>query len=349
MVATNNIQLTTHEHLMSEIPPDLSERLNASPRLRFWLNRKYKKELSCLSQGEFIRQWETSLDRGEVDGILWVAVTKSDLSREARRRVFGDMHMEMHVRAIKMEKERERLTKKKERSGMLSKKLKEANRRIKTVRRENERLQEELSEKGRLYDDLERKKCELEKELLRRSKESTVSSLTKENEPLQKEGGNYFEQISSLHITLRDLEDRNRKLLLKLNKQRQINSLLLKELEKSIDQLSASSRHAEQFLPLDLSQMRILIVGGLPKMEFLYRRLIEENGGMFDYHDGHVRGGIREIEHQVRRADVVLCPVDYNSHAAALAVKRLGKKHRKPVRMLPSSSLSAISQALLAV
>jgi len=184
---------------------------------------------------------------------------------------------------------------------------------------------------------------------LRHRKDSVVSKPKKENEPLQKEGENYFEQISSLHITLRDLEDRNRKLLLKLNKQRQINSLLLKELEKPIDQLSGSSRHAEQFLPLDLSQMRVLIVSGLPKMEFLYRRLIEESGGMFDYHDGQVRGGIKDLEHQVRRADIVLCPVDHNSHAAALAVKRFGKKHRKPVRMLPNSSLSAISQDLLVI
>jgi hypothetical protein len=287
------------------------------------------------------------LDRGVVEGILWVAVTKSDLSREARRRIFGDVHMEMHVRSTQMGKERERLTKERERSGMLSKKLKEANRRIKTVGRENERLQEELLKKCRLYDDLEMKNWQLEKELLRRSKESTVCSLTKENEALQEEGGNYFEQISSLHITLRNLQDRNRKLFLKLNKQRQINSLLRKELEKSRDQLPASSRHTEQCLPLDLSQMRILIVGGLPKMEFLYRRLIEESGGMFEYHDGHVRGGIKDLEHQVIRADVVLCPVDYNSHAAALAAKRFGKKHGKPVRMLSNSSLSAISQALL--
>jgi len=77
--------------------------------------------------------------------------------------------------------------------------------------------------------------------------------------------------------------------------------------------------------------------------------LVEESGGMFDYHDGHVSGGIKQLEHQVRRADVVLCPIDYNSHAASLAVKKLGKKHRKPVKILSNSSLNSISQTLLAV
>jgi DNA repair exonuclease SbcCD ATPase subunit len=406
----NNMQITTHEHLMNDMAPDLTARLAGPPRLRsweidasfkcpvigwcldiaeqreilrkegicvkdksdfeahgllveslmdenhisrrldFWLNRKYKKELkkfSALAQGEFIEQWEASLKRGEIEGILWVAVTKADLSREARTRIFGDVHMEMHVRAAQIGKERQRFDKEKERSGILSRKLKEANRRTKTVRRENERLQEELSKKSRLYDDLARKNCELGKKLLRRSKESTISSLTKKHEALQEQGQKYVEKISSLETKLRNLQTRRRNLLVKLNKQRQINFLILKELEKPLGQLSASSRHAEQSLPLDLSQMRILIVGGLPKMELLYRRLIEESGGMFDYHDGHMRGGIKELDHQVRRADVVLCSIDYNSHAASLAVKRLGKKHGKSIRMLSNSSLSAISQALL--
>jgi hypothetical protein len=47
-----------------------------SRKMDRWLNRKYKKEmrkLSGLAQEEFIRQWEASSDREEVEGILWVA------------------------------------------------------------------------------------------------------------------------------------------------------------------------------------------------------------------------------------------------------------------------------------
>ena len=43
----------------------------------------------------------------------------------------------------------------------------------------------------------------------------------------------------------------------------------------------------------------------------------------------------------------MLCPVDCNSHAACSLVKKLGKKHKKPVQMLFGSSLNAISRALL--
>jgi hypothetical protein len=323
-----------------------------SRRLDLWFNRKYRKELKDLSGlrgGEFLRHWEAWFDRGEVEGILWVAVTKPDLSIEARERIFGDVHMEMHVRAAEIGKERQKLDKERERREVLSTKLKEANRRNKGITRTNERLQKELTEKGRLYDALERKSCELEEELSRLSKESTVSSLERKNKALEEEGEKYSKQISNFQIKLTRLQDHNRKLLSKLKKQRQLNSFLLKDLEKRMDQLSGSRRGEEKFPLLNISQVRILIVGGLPKMEFLYRRLIEESGAMFEYHNGHMSGGTKGLEHQIRRADVVLCPVDHNSHAAALAVKTLGKKHGKPFRMLSNSSLSAISETVLEI
>ncbi len=96
-----------------------------------------------------------------------------------------------------------------------------------------------------------------------------------------------------------------------------------------------------------LCRKRILIVGGINRMEFLYRQLIEKNGGIFEYHNGHIKGGKRELEDRVRRADIVLCPVNINSHNACSVVKQMGKKHRKSVRMLAGSGLGTISQALL--
>ncbi|MCP4579159.1 MAG: DUF2325 domain-containing protein [Deltaproteobacteria bacterium] len=96
----------------------------------------------------------------------------------------------------------------------------------------------------------------------------------------------------------------------------------------------------------DLCQRRVLMVGGLTKMESLYRQVIEDNNGIFEYHDGYMQNGIKNLESRVRRADMVLCPVNCNSHAACALVKKLGKKHKKTVRLLAGSSLSAIGEAL---
>jgi hypothetical protein len=75
----------------------LGQENRLSRRIDSWLNRKYQKEVkefSSLRQEEFIKHWNASLKKGEVESILWVAVTKADLSTEAKRSIFGDVHVE---------------------------------------------------------------------------------------------------------------------------------------------------------------------------------------------------------------------------------------------------------------
>jgi phage terminase large subunit-like protein len=59
-----------------------------------------------------------------------------------------------------------------------------------------------------------------------------------------------------------------------------------------------------------------------------------------------MKKGVKKLENRLKRADVVVCPVSCNSHAACSIVKNLAKKHNKTVHMLANSSLSAVSQAL---
>jgi len=92
---------------------------------------------------------------------------------------------------------------------------------------------------------------------------------------------------------------------------------------------------------------RILIVGGITKIKEHYKKLIEENGSIFEYHNGYMKGGAKGLKNQVRRADLVLCSVNCNSHNACSVAKKLGKKYSRPVHMLAGSGLSSISQALL--
>lgn len=96
----------------------------------------------------------------------------------------------------------------------------------------------------------------------------------------------------------------------------------------------------------DLCKKRVLIVGGIERMEKAYRKLVEEHGGIFEYHAGHMKSGGKGLENSVQRADFVLCPVNCNSHGACLKVKSLGKKFKKPVHMLSNFSLSAVARTM---
>lgn len=96
----------------------------------------------------------------------------------------------------------------------------------------------------------------------------------------------------------------------------------------------------------ELCRKRVLIVGGVERMEALYRTLIEGRGGELDYHSGHLRNGIDSLKRSLCRADIILCPVNCNSHGACLKVKELAKKHKKTFYMLPNGSLSTLSRLL---
>ena len=106
---------------------------------------------------------------------------------------------------------------------------------------------------------------------------------------------------------------------------------------------------AESCPSFNLCRQRVLIVGGIERMESRYRKLVEEEGGgILEYHAGHMRGGKKQLEKCLQRADVVLCPVNCNSHGACLMVKNLAKKYRKPVHMMPNFSISAVAGVISA-
>lgn len=96
----------------------------------------------------------------------------------------------------------------------------------------------------------------------------------------------------------------------------------------------------------ELCRKRVLIVGGVERMAALYRTFIEGRGGELDYHSGHLRNGIDSLKQSLCRADIILCPVNCNSHGACLKVKELAKKHKKTFYMLPNGSLSTLSRLL---
>jgi hypothetical protein len=145
---------------------------------------------------------------------------------------------------------------------------------------------------------------------------------------------------------IKALKEKNRSLASKLGCQGELNRRIRNEARSIIAELVAKNRCDQSCPSFDLCQKRILIVGGMSRMELLYRELIESSGGIFEYHDGYMKKGSRQLESRLRRADVVLCPVNCNSHNACSMVKRLAKKYQKPVQMLANSSLQAISRAI---
>jgi DNA repair exonuclease SbcCD ATPase subunit len=98
---------------------------------------------------------------------------------------------------------------------------------------------------------------------------------------------------------------------------------------------------------IDLCRRRVLVVGGLKKLEVLYRDLVGKMNGDFYYHDGDCHNGGSNLTELIRQSDIVICPVDVNSHAACLMVKKTCRKGDKPYYMVRKSSISTVYKTLI--
>ncbi len=279
------------------------------------LERKYKDQaasLWVLPEKELLARWRVALDAGEHAGVLWTVSARPDLSCRVKREIFGSLHMLMHASL--------------EQIGDLRRSL----------ARENERNAELDAARRDAIEDRER----LEKELLRHCtghESSEVAGLKARVHELERQRAARERSMAAL---LRD----NERLAAELATQRRTCDAI--GLDGGTERMRNSKGCGGGCPAQGLCGRRILIVGGLDRMETGYRSLVQSHGGICEHHNGQVRGGRRRLETSVRRADLVICLADCNSHAACSAVKVLGKKLGKPVRMLGNSSLNSVSEVL---
>ena len=69
-------------------------------------------------------------------------------------------------------------------------------------------------------------------------------------------------------------------------------------------------------------------------------------GAHFLHHTGECPRGGKELAHLVKRANIVLCAWDHNSHQTCEAVKAICKTLGKPYYFLSSSEVSRVRRFL---
>jgi hypothetical protein len=316
-----------------------------SKRVDRLLHRKYlqkSSELMEMNEPVFKEYWKEYFDIGELGLLVYAAAAKQDLSPEAKRELFGIIHMNMHETANVNAELCKELAKVREARSEADEKLKELKQANRALRKESKKLRKswetmriELAMAKKERDRLMSELLGLRDDLDELEGQSSVNAEEPDNS-------------SQEHLLLEkiaELEKRNSRLLKNLNHQQKENNILQGLLQSMA---SNNGQPCDETCPsFDLCRKRVLIVGGISKMKTYYREVVEAKGGQFEYHDGDLRGGIRALEGRFKRADIVLCPVDCNSHAACSVVKKLGRKHNKPVQMLHGSSINAVSWALL--
>lgn len=313
------------------------------------LNRKFKGEMTSLgdlNEKVFMGHWASCFYSGKYAGALWAAVTRPDLSDKCKGEIFGAVHMSMHGNAEQSARFKQRLMFHREEAVRMSVKAQEASRSRKTVQKENAKLRKDREVLRVGLAAREKEIRQLNQTLSSLKSAETASALELENDRLSSDLAHYTEAMKEQDSLLAELMKENRQLSHALAREKEVGVSLQSELKTLIQAASLINRCDETCPSYDLCQRRVLMVGGLTKMASFYRQVIEGCNGIFEYHDGYMQKGVKTLENRLKRADMVLCPVTCNSHAACALVKKLGKKHKKPVRLLANSSLSAVGEAL---
>lgn len=291
-----------------------------------------------------LERWRVSYRKGNYLPAFWGTVTRARLSEQAKYEIFGMVHMSMHKTADEHAHNRQRLI-------FLENRLAAQDEKIKALGASRRQLQKDFNEFARRAASLQsaldaerKKKDQITVEPASPAQQQVLTA--EDNRRLRDKLEEKNRRIGELQQTVAELGKKVAQQKAALSEQKESQANLRQDSRETLGRLLENTLCSEDCPSFNLCRKRILIVGGIARMEAQYRRIIEEGGGVFEYYERHMKGGPRQLENSLKRADIVLCPVNRNSHAACSPVKNLGKKHRKPVHMLPNFSLSAVTQAM---
>jgi len=344
-----------------EVHRDIMEEVGtATPvarRVDAFLKRKFADAIAkvkCLPEEELLPLLKAAIARGDAAEALYCVAMRKALSVDTLVSVVGEAHMMGHTTATDLLAAR----KKELKSAARVKELTES---LEAERRERRRLGRELQlmadEAKALQLALEKRAEEpvtvtpppvpvdlesfaadadaLKKERAkRREKERERDALAREARKHEREKRKLKIRVFELESETKDLAD-------------EVMSLAIGRPAPSLASLPCKGRGCSTCPEMETCSRRVLMVGGLSRMEPHYRRVAEAKGLGFEYHDGTMSGGRKCLENQVTRCDMVVCPVTCNSHNACRSVKKLCSKHNKEIRFLPTSSISALTGVLL--
>lgn len=327
-----------HQLIMSK----LHEQNNVSTKVNNFIRNqaaKQMKKIAGLGEEQIRTLWAQNLKKNHAGPMMYAIISHEDTGPELLLDIIGEVHMQAHANmneiftvrkqqllmADALSAEKKKSASKIQDIRILMTAKKSDARIISQLRSENRSLSRQVSETKttpQIIQTYEREIADL-KDLLFQG----------ENQLREKE-----REKRALQIQLFESKDENKFLkegLLALSE----NSPL--SLPK--DCSNCSPENCPQY---QLCAQRVFMIGGITKMKSFYKDMVENAGGKFDYHDGYLKSGHANLEARVKRCDVVLCPVNCNSHNACLAVKKLCNRYQKPLKILNSSSLSAVSQAI---
>lgn len=289
--------------------------------------------------------WKQHLERGEVAGAMWAALTHKAGSRDVRHAVYADVHMLSHQVGAGQAADLRRLE-------WLDR---EYARLIEREKAESARHGREISARDARIQQLERETVEI------RQRAQEASPLRQRLEAL--ESGLAMTDMARRLMNLTDeaarLRERNAAL------QARVDALdaECRSLREEIDAATREHDALERMwlgdpqgdgdcdgeclsCPSQLHGRCVLCVGGRTPLLPQYRQLAERLGVRLIHHDGGKEESLSRLPALLASSDAVICPTDCVSHPAYFQLKQHCKQAGKPCVLARTSGVASFAAAL---
>ncbi|MFZ6780231.1 DUF2325 domain-containing protein [Undibacterium sp. Ji83W] len=283
------------------------------------------------------RLWLAAIDKGDVAGAFWAALTHPRCDADLQDGLCRDMHMLQHQAGASVRIDIARFNALVEQNKLLTREL----------GRVQERHNRALAEKTREIEKQNTQLIQLRAESI--GKDSSIHFLSSD--------------IAALKAEIPELETRQR-LLKKIEQmaerqtetENQVRELKQKLAEASKAAADIQEQAAEQSrqqpeekvypITLHLKQKTVLCVGGRSGNVPTYRDLIERIGGRFAHHDGGLEDNQSLLDASLAAADLVICQTGCISHTAYWRVKDFCKRTGKRCVFVENPSVSSLARGL---
>ena len=310
-------------------------------RMQKFLDEKYKDYLEYWDdKTNYLYIWNKMMAEDNVGGYLYGLIRQADISKDEIKEISGSLHILAYYKMQKISKIKQDFEQEKKRKIIAEQKTAEWKINFYTERKSQKVLAQTIN----------RQKQEIK---LLDNENDKLKKLAVPNEKYQSENMKLRERISgkenkiiNLNSKISNLENKLKSALISLEKKEETNLRLMRELKEFLKQLHSQKEDCEKCLNYDLCKRRILLVGGVSKLRSFYKQAVESFDGIFEYHEGYLNNGKKCLSDLIHRSDIVLFPVDVNSHGACLSVKRFCRKWKKPYYILKSSGVSSLNNTL---
>ena len=309
------------------------------------LDRRHRVAINQFDRAKMVAEvralWGEAVQRGEIPGAYWAALTHPATDDTLVRAIFSEVHMLSHLVGAANRADIRRLRQLEAENAQLEAKM----------ARQEQQLRDAAVARDAAIRELTR---ELENHLTRGHRGVVAASVDPKSAVWESLAADLKRRVEISESRRRRAEAQLQESRSDLAAERYARAAIKRresQLQRELDAIEASlvvpsgTNGAGRPAQL-LTDITVLYVGGRQAQIGHLRAFAERSDAIFLHHDGGVeeRGGL--LPGLVSRADIVMFPVDCVSHASMSLVKRLCRQTGKPFLPLRSAALAPFCAAL---